>query len=208
MDIILIETGELTFREVSGFLGCVTRARRESIDRKKNETDKLNALLGELLLISEIEARTGIPRRKIAFEKGRFGKPYLKGEELWFSLSHTKGAVCAAFSREGETGVDIERRDRRFNEILYKRTLCAEEQALVCGGEDFLRMWVKKEAFLKRLGVGITRDLRGVNTLTLPDTEAMEAGEYLLGASGEGAASAKLIRLTAEELLGRFVRKN
>ena len=140
MDIILVKTGEVGFSELKGFLGCVTRARAEGIAKKKNDSDKLNALLGELLVLSEITARTGIPERKISFDFGRCGKPYLKGAQLWFSLSHTNGAVCAAFSSEEEIGVDIERTDRNISEPLKKRVLCAEELSALSGAEDFLSM--------------------------------------------------------------------
>ena len=221
MDIILLETGKLRFSDVSGYLGCVTRARRERVERKKNDSDKLNCLLSELLVLSEITARTGIPQRKIAFDHGSYGKPYLRGSDLQFSLSHTaprgdlsrsntlsQGAICAAFSTGEEIGIDIESKSRGVSEGLKKRVLCDEEQLHVVSGEDVIRMWVKKEAFLKRLGVGITRDLRTVNTLTLPETEALDAGEYFVGASGKGAREAVIRRISAEELLARFVKLN
>lgn len=208
MDIILINTEGFSYLEASGFIGCVTAARRERIMKKSVDSDKLNALLGELLLISEISKRTGLPQKKIAFTKGPFGKPYLKSGRLWFSLSHTKGGIAAAFSDESEIGVDIERCDRKVNERLIERVLCEEEKRSMSGNKDFMRMWVQKEAFLKRLGVGISRDLRGANTLALPDTAAFEKDGFFLGASGAGAENAVISTLSPRELLKRFVKTN
>ncbi len=208
MDIILIETNGVSFPELSGFLGCVTKARAARIAKKQGDSDKVNALLGELLVLSEITARTGLPRRKISFSFGSRGKPYLKDDKLWFSLSHTNGALCAAFSSDGEIGVDIEPKNRAVSEGLKKRVLSEKERALVVSGADFLRMWVKKEAFLKRLGIGITRDLRTVDTTLLPDTAAFEAGGYLVGASGANAESASIKRMTVDELLSRYIKRN
>lgn len=208
MDVILMRVSEsVTWAELSGFMGSLDSARRAAVNRKANESDKINALLSRLLLLSEIRRRTGIPERKIKLSLGTFGKPYLKNSELWFSLSHTKGAICAAFGVVDELGVDVERRDRRVSDAMYKRVLCEEERFHATSDADFIRFWVKKEAFLKRLGVGITRDLRGVNSLELPDTDVIDCGELFIGVSGKGAAEARVTELSVNELLDRFTLK-
>lgn len=205
MDIILLRTNDdLTWEELKGFMGCISSARRAVVNKKANENDKINALLSRLFITSEIMRRTGLPNRKIKFTYGAFGKPYLKNSELQFSLSHTRGAICAAFGENGEVGVDVERRDRHVNEIMYKRVLSDEERFHATSDVDFLRFWVQKEAFLKRLGVGITRDLRGVNSLELPDTAVVDCGDLLVGASGKGAPDAGVKEITVEEVLERF----
>lgn len=207
MDIIVVKIDEnVTWAELSGFTGCLDSTRRAAINRKANDGDKINSLVSRLLLLSEIKRRTGIPERKVRLSLGSFGKPYLKNSELQFSLSHTRGAVVAAFGEEGELGVDIERRDRRVNERMYARALCEEERKKASSDEDFIRFWVKKEAFLKRLGVGITRDLRGVNSLELPDTNALEFGGFFIGASGKGDLN--VAELSLNELLDRFILLN
>lgn len=206
MDIIVVKTDGASWAELSGFTGCLDSARRAAINRKANDGDKINSLLSRLLLLSEIKRRTGIPERKIKLSLGSFGKPFLKNSELQFSLSHTRGAIVAAFGEDGELGVDIERRERRVNERMYARVLCAEEQVRVTSDADLIRCWVKKEAFLKRLGVGITRDLRGVNSLELPDTNALEFGGFFVGASGKGDLNVAELKL--DELLNRFILLN
>ena len=208
MEIVLLCTEGMSYAEVSGFIGSVPAARRGRILKKANDADKLNALLSELLLTSEITKRTGIPAGKIAFTKGQFGKPYLKDGGLWFSLSHTNGAIAAAFSKTSEIGVDIERCSRKASEKLYERVLCEEEKPLVNSDEDFIRIWVQKEAFLKRLGVGITRSLRGVNTTALPDTAAIKTDGFFIAASGAGAANMTVSKITPKELLEKYIKIN
>lgn len=208
MDIILLRLDEkLTWEELSGFTGCLNSSHRAAVRKKAKDSDKINALLSRLLIISEIERRTGIKGHKLKFTHGSFGKPFLKDSELQFSMSHTRGAICAAFSEGEEVGVDVERRDRHVNEELYKRVLCEEERFHMTSDTDFLRFWVQKEAFLKRLGVGITRDLRGVNSLELPDTAVVDCGDLLVGASGKGALETSVAELTLDELLDRFTLK-
>lgn len=207
MDIILLRTPEsLAWEELSGYLGCLDKARRAAVNRKASDADKINALLSRLLILSEIKKRTGIPERRIQFTLGSYGKPYLKNGALYFSLSHTRGAICAAFCEGEEIGVDVERSGRRVSDALYKRVLCEEERSQAASDADFIRFWVKKEAFLKRLGIGISRDLRGVNSLELPDTAAIDCGELLVGVSGKGALDASVSEITEDELLGRYTK--
>lgn len=208
MDIILLKVKEtVTWEDIGGYSGCLGSAGRAAIEKKANDGDKINALLSRLLVLSEIERRTGLSRRRIKFTSGSFGKPYLKNSELQFSQSHTHGAVCAGFEDGGEIGVDVERRDRRVNEAMYKRVLSDEERFHATSDTDFIRFWVQKEAFLKRMGVGITRDLRGVNSLELPDTAVIDCGEFLVGASGKGALEVAVQEMTLKELLDRFTLK-
>lgn len=207
MDIILLRTSEkLTWEEISGYMGCIDKARRAAVNKKANDADKINALLSRLLVMSEITRRTGLSERKIRFTRGSFGKPYLKNSELHFSLSHTRGAICAAFCDGEEIGIDVERRDRRVSEAMYKRVLSEEERFHATSDTDFIRFWVQKEAFLKRLGIGISRDLRGVNSLELPDTAVIDCGDLFVGASGKGSLEAAVSEITLDELLGRFTK--
>lgn len=211
MDIILLKYPENTpWISLEGFLGCLTPARRSGVLKKKTERDRINALLSRLLMLSEIESRTGIKQAKIEFTHGAHGKPYIKNSPLQFSLSHTGNAVCLAFSEDGEIGVDIERKNRSIKPENYKRVLCDEELAALENGENFIRFWVQKEAFLKRLGLGISRDLRGVNTLTLPNTAVTEHGDYYIGVSGKEINKNEEVQVHEIELsalLDRYIKR-
>ncbi len=202
MDVYLVKTDDFTFSQLAGYLACLTKIRRERVLKKVSDTDKLNSLISGLLVSAELTRRTGIPQKKLHYERGAHGKPYLKGGGVWFSLSHTAGAVCAAFSENEEIGVDIERADRKVNQELYKRVLSAQEQERLHSQKDFLCAWVSKEAFLKRLGIGVSRDLRGVDSLSLPDTKVLEYEDFLVGVSGKEEIN--LIELPVKELLKRF----
>lgn len=207
MEILLLKTGNVSWSELSGFLGCLDSTRRKSVLKKADDRDKINSLLSRLLMLSELEKRTKIPRKKLAFTLGAYGKPYLKNSNVYFSMSHTEGAIVAAFCDGEEIGADVERKKRRVNERMYPRVLSDEEQKSVKSSEDFLRLWVQKEAFLKRLGVGITRDLRAISPETLPDTAALDCGDFLVGISGKGAKEATVTEIPLEELLSRFIKQ-
>ncbi len=201
MEVLIVTTDDIDFAGAQEYLSQVSSLRRSRIMKKRSEEDKLLALTAGLLVSSELSRRSGIPRERLRYAHGAFGKPYLIGSELQFSLSHTRGAVCAAFSDAGEVGADIERRDRRVSERLYSRVLSDRERLLVNSGEDFIRLWVQKEAFLKRLGTGIADDLRGADTTLLRDTVVRESGGYFVGISGVGSEQAEIHTMTFGELV-------
>jgi 4'-phosphopantetheinyl transferase len=98
------------------------------------------------------------------------GKPALAGEsELWFSLTHSESFAMVAVVSGARVGVDIEVvRPRSRLDRMAERVLSAEEHSQWLDAEPsardrvFLEMWTAKEAYLKAIGVGITRPLRGV----------------------------------------------
>ncbi|MCX5386328.1 4'-phosphopantetheinyl transferase superfamily protein [Streptomyces sp. NBC_00083] len=89
---------------------------------------------------------------------------------LWISISHTHGCGMLAVARV-PVGVDVEGvRDFPVEE-LAPATLTESERQVVLGADEgsartraFLRSWTRKEAVLKAVGVGITTDLRTVET--------------------------------------------
>ncbi len=208
MDIYVIETAGADYAQVEKYLTLVGSSRRDAVKRKLSEEAKLQSLIAGLLVRSEIAYRLGVDMKKVAFCKGAHGKPYVRGGGVQFSLSHTEGAVCAAFAEDnGDIGVDIERRDRKVSERLKQRTLSENENALVDSDDDFIKLWVKKEAFLKRTGLGIAQGLRGADTTILPDISVYSCGGYYIGISGKGADEANIIHLSLDGLLSRFTEQ-
>lgn len=119
------------------------------------------SLLSELL-----EKDLGIKNPKIL--KTEKGKPYLEGNaNIHFNISHTKGAVAIAFS-DNEIGIDIEH-IRKTNTKIANRFFCEGEAAFLENVKDknaeFLKMWTRKEAYIKMLGHGISSGLNSFNTL-------------------------------------------
>lgn len=204
IDVVIAKTEGITFAQVESYSKYLSPLRRDRIGKKRLDEDKLLSLAAGLLLSSELSRRAGIPVQRLKYTHGGFGKPYLIGSEWQFSLSHTKGAVCAGFSPKEEIGVDIERKSRQISSRLYERVLSPAERDCVRSSEDFIRAWVKKEAFLKRLGTGISGDLRGADTSILRDTAAFDVGDLLAGISCKGAEGANIRIIALEDVLKCF----
>lgn len=97
-----------------------------------------------------------------------YGKPYLKDNAVYFNISHTKNTIVIAVS-DTEVGIDIQYKcykprvkDKYFtkSEIEYIDNALDKEDA-------FTRVWVKKEAYVKMLGQGLSYGLKNVDTNSL-----------------------------------------
>lgn len=97
-----------------------------------------------------------------------------------FNVTHSGGFVFCAFSDEVEVGVDFESADRAISERISKR-LCSGSELDYLGTlspEDkrifLLKLFTRKEAVSKLLGLGITMDFKNITDLGLlqnPDSD-------------------------------------
>jgi len=100
----------------------------------------------------------------LRFTYGEHGKPAIPdAADLQFNLSHSHEAGLVAVLRGVRVGVDVElaRPGRRFTGLAGKFFSAAENQALLGLAEAkqrqaFYRAWVRKEAYLKAWGTGLS----------------------------------------------------
>ena len=93
---------------------------------------------------------------------GEHGKPYLKDDpDLYFNLSHS-GIYAALCIGHTPNGIDIEYRRPNYKKIA-RRFFTPEEAAAIDkvsdGADLFLRIWTRKEAYLKMTGDGLTKEM-------------------------------------------------
>lgn len=100
----------------------------------------------------------------LVFKKTEWGKPFLYDyPQISFNLSHSGDCFALAVSKDCQLGIDIEcYKPRQGYEGLVKRCFATEEANAWYDlpdeerGLSFYRYWVKKEAFVKAVGKGIT----------------------------------------------------
>lgn len=105
-----------------------------------------------------LDRYTGIPAADLRFAYGEHGKPYLAGSRVRFNMTDSGDLVFYAVTLDAEIGVDVE----RFREIdgagIARRYLPADEAAAVLDDPAcFFRVWTRREAYLKCLGIGLRR---------------------------------------------------
>ena len=103
----------------------------------------------------------------IEFRKGRYGKLYLPGTNLFFNVSHSKSAFLLGFSFWGRIGVDIELLNGSEDLPSMVEYAFSNAEVQYChNGENrarFTEIWTLKEAFLKAVGIGLVDQLTSIS---------------------------------------------
>ncbi len=108
-----------------------------------------------------------------------FGKPFLKNNELYFSLSNSKEYSVCVIS-DSNIGVDIEY--ITYKPSILNKICTNDEKKLIHNANDFTKMWVKKESYVKYLGIGLSYGLKNVDTLKL-DIIVKKYNDYYIAIS-------------------------
>jgi 4'-phosphopantetheinyl transferase len=173
------QLGELLCAEEQARAARLVGARHRQ--RWTHSREVLRALLGLYLDTDPVGLR---------FSLGVHGKPSLDPPTISFNLSHSGDVGLYAVSSSGDVGVDVElQRETTDVMAVAARTFDPQEVAhLQALGERertnaFLRAWVRHEAELKRLGIGLLRsDLRAVDRAAHPWIRALDVGSEAAGA--------------------------
>ncbi|HTR77416.1 MAG TPA: 4'-phosphopantetheinyl transferase superfamily protein [Gemmatimonadaceae bacterium] len=169
-------------RDVMSLLDADEHARASSFlfDR-----DRERFALSHAALRVVVSRYVAIPPRRVAFAKGRHGKPRLSPDgsgvapPIHFSLSHAGPFTLIAVARGRDVGVDVEhlRSDPHFADMA-RRVFTSEEAAEIealpesMRAAAFLRCWVRKEALVKAHGDGLSVPLDGFRVSVDPESPA------------------------------------
>ena len=142
----------------------ISEQRREQALRFKHEQGCRLCVLAYLLLKQGLREEYGIMDNPV-FEYNEHGKPSIVGHpEIFFNLSHCKEAVACAISDQ-PVGIDVES-VRSYKERLGRYTMNDEEVRDIETSEQpdttFIRLWTMKEATMKLVVTGISKDMKSV----------------------------------------------
>ena len=161
---------------------------------------QLRVLLGRYL---------GIEARRVRLRYNRFGKPYLDGEDagrLYFNVAHTRGVALYALRAAAEVGVDIEYMSREVEFAgIARQFFSAQEYAALSAlppslqRRAFFNAWVRKEAYVKAVGQGLSIRLSDFSVSLAP---GQPAG---LLAIGDAERAHERWRLQALDVPSRYV---
>lgn len=134
----------------------------ERAERFYFEDDRKRFVAARVFLRHTLSLYLHCDPASLRFSYGTHGKPHLECD-LRFNLSHSGGLAVVAVALGREIGIDIEklRNGFSFNE-LAQRFFSPYEAALIRSLPDepkmreFFRLWTRKEAYMKALGIGIS----------------------------------------------------
>lgn len=161
---ITLVSEEIWDFDLEAALGEISEQRREQALKFKHEQGQRLCVLAYLLLKKGLHDNYGIIENPV-FEYNEHGKPFIVGyPEIYFNLSHCKEAVVCVIS-DKPIGVDVES-IREYKESLVRYTMNDEEIHEIESAEHpdvaFIRLWTMKEATLKLIGTGISKDMKSV----------------------------------------------
>ena len=113
--------------------------------------------------------------------KNKNGKPYFKGNDIYFNISN-KDNITVAVASSKPVGIDIER--LTFKSSVVKHFFSKNEQEIIRESfdkeKDFTTIWIKKEAYIKYLGLDLT-SIRKIDTTKLTGFIIKRYKDYLIG---------------------------
>jgi 4'-phosphopantetheinyl transferase len=113
---------------------------------------------GRAALRRLLEGYTGVPAAELQFAHGEHGKPYLAGSAVRFNMSDSGEVALYAVTLDAEIGVDVERIRAIDGAGISRRFLPQPEaDAVLADPASFFRVWTRREAYLKCIGVGLRR---------------------------------------------------
>lgn len=134
-------------------LSTISQYRQNAVNSAKQQNDKVRSLAVTLLL-DEILAEYGLNESEMSYSQNEHKKPYFDNKSnLHFNLSHSKDYAAVAVS-DNEVGIDIEQK-RDVNLKIAKRFFTENECDYIKSTDDFFRIWVLKESFIKAIGKGL-----------------------------------------------------
>lgn len=160
----------------------LSAAERDRWERFRLEADRRRFVAGRAMVRLLAAAHSRQPPERVPLAYGPLGKPALavagSPVPFHFNLSHSGNCVLLAVHRTREVGVDVEqvRPDQDWDDVArrffpadeygqWAASTVAERVAL------FFKLWTRREAGLKALGVGIGQPDQAVNNLTYFELE-------------------------------------
>ena len=150
-------------QEVARLLPLVSEQRREQALRYTHTFGQYCCLKSYEMLLHLLVSTPYTLRATPTFLYNEHGAPYLQDGPC-FSISHCKQGIAVAVS-DLPIGIDIEGL-RTVDEALVRKTMNQEEQSQIAKSQnpevEFIRLWTRKEAYVKMLGTGIISDMHGI----------------------------------------------
>lgn len=139
-------------------LANLSSVRQKKIRRSKLTKDRRQREGAGLLLHYALK-EYGIDSKTTAFTTNEFGKPMLKSNDLYFSLSHSGDYVLCAIGSDS-IGVDLQEKVVYQKSIAQKFFQTDEQKYLFSFPEDeqadnFFRLWTLRESCVKMLGYSL-----------------------------------------------------
>jgi phosphopantetheinyl transferase len=150
------------------------------------ETPRAAFVVGRLLLRTTVARIADVPFEDVVIELEASGRPVLTGalSDYFVSIAHSGSRVVVGVANQ-QFGVDVEQwRQSAPSPQLMARVCSPDELRLLENMNDadraigFIKVWTRKEAYGKAIGIGIGFGLRSVTVGVSGKTTVNGAGDW------------------------------
>lgn len=165
---VILNNCMFTKEEYSNCLKYVSIERRNILSKFHRYIDQCRGLAASLLVRCIICNSLKIDNKDILFTKSEFGKPIcLSTLNFEFNLSHSGNCVVGVFD-DKQVGIDVEFIEDKNRDDIVNGFFNQQEKeyyrACIDKRSVFHELWTIKEAYIKYLGVGMSK---GFNTFSV-----------------------------------------
>lgn len=172
VDIWLTRPADISNELRHAYRGLLDAVETERLQRFLVHEAHDQFLIGRALLRTVLSNYANVPHEAWSFDKNAYGKPHIagpgSGRDLKFNLSHAKGLVACAVSRDYELGVDVESLQRDLDYAAFMSKVFAQAEVFALNQmpapeqrRHFYSLWTLKEAYIKARGMGLALPLNG-----------------------------------------------
>lgn len=166
MEIYAVKIIDINSEQLDELSLLIDSRKRHRIKKYVKKKNKLQTLMGEILLRSIIIQKLKINNKDIVFSNNYYGKPYLKNyPNVFFNLSHSGEFVVCAFD-EHPVGIDIEKiKEIEYKDLAENFFTKREYDYIMKNDSDqqlnkFYDIWTLKESYIKCCGRGLSLSLK------------------------------------------------
>jgi len=166
---------DCSVNEVAALAQSLSAAERQRAARFGMPVLRARYIVGRARLRGVLGSLLGLEPNAVGIEAGRRGRPFVRGYDIDFNVSHTQSIALIGIANHGRIGVDIESADRRINvEGVARKFMTARERhALAALASDdrrraLLKLWTCKEALSKATGDALSAPFRHLEIAVLP----------------------------------------
>lgn len=139
------------------------KCRKDRVNAYKCEKDKVSSLLASKLLLNGLTS-LGFEKQIQNITADENGKPYIPGDPIYFSISHSGTKALAVFS-DCPIGCDIQFMDEKaigiadhfFNDSEIQEINNADDKTV-----EFFKYWTLKESYMKLDGRGLSVGIKNI----------------------------------------------
>lgn len=157
MKYLVCRTDEISDSQYRHYFSLMPPERQQKCLAYRKDSDKKLCIAAYILLCRLCKTDT------VNFTYDKNGKPIDPDGKFFFSLSHS-GSYAAAVLSDAEVGIDIEE-IRPVSPSVFRRVCTEREMSLLSEDDplEFLKIWTFKEAYFKRIGIGLSGGLKNVD---------------------------------------------